>query len=105
MSLNWREIELILSELPLTGSSLQKTLQHDFHSLSWHFFHPEAGRWTLYTELGTPYSRLHALGETLSYNQTGKTAKLQRFIQFTRANLEGSKVTNVYQQPFDRLVM
>ncbi|MGE4453775.1 MAG: NFACT RNA binding domain-containing protein [Sphaerochaeta sp.] len=104
MSLNWREIALILSELPLEGSSLQKTTQHDFHSLSWHFYHPQAGRWTLYTEVGTPFSRLHELKRPISANQMGKTAKLQRFIQFCRANLEGAKVESVYQQPFDRVV-
>ncbi|MDN5332843.1 MAG: hypothetical protein PWP59_105 [Sphaerochaeta sp.] len=104
MSLNWREIALILEELPLVGSSLQHTTQHDFHSLSWHFYHPEAGKWTLYTEVGTPFSRLHELKKPISANQMGKTAKLQRFIQFCRANLEGAKVESVYQQPYDRIV-
>ncbi|MGH0054477.1 MAG: NFACT RNA binding domain-containing protein [Sphaerochaetaceae bacterium] len=105
MSLNWREITLILEELPLTGSSLQRTTQHDFHSLSWHFYHPDAGRWTLYTEVGTPFSRLHELKRPISENQLGKTAKLQRFNQFCRANLEGAKVESVYQQPYDRVVL
>ncbi|MGE4583864.1 MAG: NFACT RNA binding domain-containing protein [Sphaerochaeta sp.] len=104
MSLNWREIELILSELPLVGSSLQQTIQHDFHSLSWNFYHPETGRWTLYTEIGTPFSRLHLLTRPVTVNQQGKTAKLQRFIQFCRANLQGSKIVAVQQQPYDRLV-
>ena len=104
MSLNWREIALILEELPLLGSSLQQTLQHDFHSLSWQFYHPQAGRWTLYTEFGTPFRRLHMLTEPLQVNQRGKTAKLQRFIQFCRANLEGSKVVEVKQAAGDRLV-
>ncbi len=104
MSLNWREISLILEELPLVGSVLQQTTQHDFHSLSWHFYHPEAGRWTLYTEVGTPFSRLHQLSSPIGVNQQGKTAKLQRFIQFCRANLEGSRVEAVIQQPYDRIV-
>ncbi|MDD2394407.1 MULTISPECIES: NFACT family protein [Sphaerochaeta] len=104
MSLNWREIALILEELPLVGSSLQQTIQHDFHSLSWNFYHQQAGRWTLYTELGTPFSRLHLASEALSIAQQGKTAKLQRFIQFLRANVEGSKVIEVSQHGCDRLV-
>lgn len=104
MSLNWREIELVLEELPLQGSSLQQTLQHDFHSMSWNFYHPQVGRWTLYTEVGTPYSRMHLLSESITTTQQGKTAKLQRFIQFCRANLEGSKVVGVSQQSYDRLV-
>ena len=105
MSLNWREIALILEELPLVGSSLQQTVQHDFHSISWNFYHQTVGRWTLYTELGTPFSRLHLASEALSVAQQGKTAKLQRFIQFLRAHVEGSKVVEVFQQPFDRMVL
>ncbi|NBK24021.1 MAG: DUF814 domain-containing protein [Spirochaetia bacterium] len=104
MSLNWREIALILEELPLLDSSLQQTLQHDFHSLSWQFYHPQVGRWTLYTEFGTPFSRLHMLTESIQVSQRGKTAKLQRFIQFCRANLEGSKVVGFRQAGADRLV-
>lgn len=104
MSLNWREIALILEELPLVGSSLQQTVQHDFHSMSWNFYHPQAGRWTLYTELGTPFSRLHLASGALSVVQQGKTAKLQRFIQFLRANVEGSKVLEASQISHDRLV-
>jgi predicted ribosome quality control (RQC) complex YloA/Tae2 family protein len=40
----------------------------------------------------------------LAVQQMTKTAKLQRFIQFSRANLEGSRVVSVTQFPFDRLV-
>lgn len=104
MSLNWREISLILEELPLEGSSLQSVVQHDFHSLSWHLYHPNHGRWTLYTEVGTPYSRMHMVTRAIAVQQTGKTAKLQRFVQFCRANLEGSKITAIEQTPFDRMV-
>ena len=105
MSLNWREIALIIEELPLADSVLQGVVQHDFHSLSWNFYHFQHGRWTLYTELGTPYSRLHMATRPLAVQQFTKTAKLQRFVQFCRANLEGGKVVSVSQVPFDRLVM
>ncbi len=104
MSLNWREIALILEELPLEGSNLQSVVQHDFHALSWHLYHPSHGRWTLFTEVGTPYSRIHMATRPVAVQQGGKTAKLQRFIQFCRANLEGSKIIGVHQTPFDRMV-
>lgn len=100
MSLNWREIALIVSELPLEGSALQSVVQHDFNSLSWHFYHREVGRWTLYTEVGTPRSRLHLLSSPIAE----KTAKLQRFVQFARSRLIGSRVTACYQYPYDRLI-
>ncbi len=100
MSLNWREIALITSELPLQDSVLQNVVQHSFNALSWHFYHHERGRWILYTEVGTPHSRLHSLSEPM----TEKTAKLQRFIQFCRAHLIGSRITSCYQYPYDRLL-
>lgn len=104
MSLNWRELELILEELPLVGSSLQSVVQHDFHSLSWYLYHPSHGRWTLYTEVGTPYSRMHMTNKPITAQQMGKTAKLQRFVQFCRANLEGAKIVKAVQTPFDRMI-
>ncbi|HHT81483.1 MAG TPA: fibronectin-binding domain-containing protein [Spirochaetales bacterium] len=104
MSLNWRELALILEELPLEGSSLQSVVQHDFHSLSWHLYHPSHGRWTLYTEVGTPYSRMHMASHPIAVQQMGKTAKLQRFVQFCRANLEGARIVSVAQTPFDRMI-
>ncbi|MBI9094297.1 MAG: NFACT family protein [Sphaerochaeta sp.] len=104
MSLNWRELQLIIEELPLEGSTLQSVVQHDFHSLSWYLYHPREGRWTLYTEVGTPYSRLHMATHPIAVQQMGKTTKLQRFIQFCRANLEGAKITKVGQTPFDRMI-
>lgn len=104
MSLNWREIDLIIQELPFEGSSLQSVVQHDFHSLSWYLYHPSLGRWTLYTEVGTPYSRLHMENRPIAVQQMGKTAKLQRFVQFCRSNVEGAKITHVVQTPFDRMV-
>ncbi len=104
MSLNWRELQLILQELPLEGSTLQSVVQHDFHSLSWYLYHPSHGRWTLYTEIGTPYSRLHMATAPIAVQQMGKTVKLQRFIQFCRSNLEGAKIVKVGQTPFDRMI-
>ena len=100
MSLNWREIALIVGELPLENSLLQAVVQHTFNSLSWEFYHRQVGRWTLYTEIGTPHARLHML----TGPKRQKTEKLQRFVQFARARLIGSRVTAVYQYPFDRLV-
>lgn len=104
MSLNWREISLILSELPLEGSTIQKVTQNTFHAVTWDLYRPDHGRWRLYTEIGTPHSRLHAVTSLVAPAQRQKTPKLQRFIQFSRANLEGAKITRVDQFPGERLV-
>jgi predicted ribosome quality control (RQC) complex YloA/Tae2 family protein len=104
MSLNWRELQLICSELPLKESRLQSVVQHDFHSLSWSFHHPDEGRWTLYTEIGTPNARIHRETEKTAPTQTGKTSKLQRFIQYCRAHLEGCRIVEASTIPGDRIL-
>ena len=101
MSLNWREIELILSELPLEGSMIQKSYQIGFNGLLLELFHPQERSWLLYVEVGTPSSRLHRLSETV---KDKKTPKLQRFIQFMRAHIEGARIVGFAQLKEDRLV-
>ena len=104
MSLNWRELHLICSELPLQESKLQSVVQHDFHSLSWNFYHPQQGRWTLYTEIGTPYARIHKTSGRTAPPQSAKTAKLQRFVQYCRANIEGACISEAEAQEGDRIL-
>jgi len=94
MSLNWKELELIVSELPLVKSRIQKVIQHDFHSLSWIMHSSSAKQWTLYTEINTPYARIHKINNTIAPPQFEKTKKLQRFVQFCRSNIEGSIITD-----------
>lgn len=104
MSMNWKEIALIMTELPLEGSVIQHVTQHDFHCLSWDLYHPVQGRWTLYTEIGTPNARMHRSESAVSATQGMKTAKLQRFVQFARKHIEGSKITGWKQKDGDRMV-
>ena len=50
MSLNWKELELILSELPLKDSYIQKVTEHDIHSLTLSMFSREEKAWLLYPQ-------------------------------------------------------
>ena len=102
MSLNYREIELILSESRLDGAKIQKVIQSSFHSVTWDLYDRERGRFAFYTEIGTPLSRLHVLSPGA---KIAKTKKLQRFEQFARKNLEGSVIVSCRQMPFDRAVV
>jgi predicted ribosome quality control (RQC) complex YloA/Tae2 family protein len=105
MSLNWREIAVVVSELPLEGSLIQRVNQIGFHTLVFELHHPESGFWQLYTEFGTPTSRLHRLtGPARAYRKK-KTKKLQRFIQFMRAHIEGARIVSVTQPARDRLLV
>jgi len=100
--LNYKEIELILSESRLDGAKIQKVIQSSFHSVTWDLYDRERGRFAFYTEIGTPLSRLHILSPGA---KIAKTKKLQRFEQFARKNLEGSVIVSCRQMPFDRAVV
>jgi predicted ribosome quality control (RQC) complex YloA/Tae2 family protein len=103
MSLNWKELNLIVSELNFDNARLQGVIQHDFHSLSWIFYSSERGKWTLYSEIGTNHSRIHESKKKSTPPQYSKTKKLQRFVQYCRANLEGGKVIDAKTIEGDRV--
>lgn len=105
MSLNWREIALIVSELPLEGSIIQRIHQIGFHALVFELHHPSHGFWELYVEVGTPASRIHRISGPKRQSRRQKTPKLQRFIQYSRAHVEGSRIAAVDQPGRDRLLV
>jgi len=98
MSLNHREIDLILSELELEGSWIQKIRQPDFHSLLLDVYKPEKS-FPLYISLAPGKVRIHKL--TLSIDNP-KT--LQRFAQFLRARIGSGKIIKAQQIGTDRIV-
>lgn len=102
MSLNWKEIQLILSEIDFKGCKIQNVIQNDFHSLTWEMYSRDRGKFLFYTEIGTPDSRMHLLSQN---KKIEKTKKLQRFIQFTRKNVDGSVILECTQLPYDRCVI
>lgn len=105
MSLNWREIEAIVAELPLEGSLIQRVHQIGFHALVFELHHPKERFWELYVEVGTPSSRLHRLSGRAKEARKHKTEKLQRFIQYMRAHIEGLRIKRVEQINQDRLLI
>ena len=105
MPLNWQEIALIVSELPLEGSLIQRVHQIGFHALVWELHHPQAGFWQLYVEVGTPQARIHRITGSPSIYRRKKTPKLQRFIQYLRAHVEGGKIIGVNQPVPDRILI
>ena len=97
MSINWKELELLLSELPLEGSYIQKITEHDFHSFTLHLFSKEEKSWLLYSEIATPKTRICRTDKIRE-----KSRKNQRFVQYLKAHIIGKKITGVRQAPFDR---
>ncbi len=98
MSLNWREIDLILDELRLPGAHIQRILQPDFSSLVLELYRP-GDPFALSITLASGKTRLHRLSRAVEHPE-----KLQRFAQFLRARVKGSKILQATQLGQDRIV-
>jgi predicted ribosome quality control (RQC) complex YloA/Tae2 family protein len=98
MSLNWKEIDLILEELDLQGALIQKIRQPDFKSLLLDLYKP-GNAFPVLINLNQGHVRLHRL--------TGNNPKkvvLQRFAQFLRARINGGRITKAVQINNDRII-
>ncbi len=98
MSLNWKEIDLILDELDLTGTLIQKIRQPDFKSLLLDLYKP-GNAFPLLINLNQGNVRLHKL--------TGNNPKkvvLQRFAQFLRSRINGGRIISAAQINNDRII-
>jgi predicted ribosome quality control (RQC) complex YloA/Tae2 family protein len=98
MSLNWREIEAVLAEIPLGGSFIQKIRQPDFSSLVIDLFHPRE-HFPLYVSVAQNQNRLHRLTASVK-----NTVPLQRFAQLLRSRLKGAKIISAGQIGGDRII-
>jgi predicted ribosome quality control (RQC) complex YloA/Tae2 family protein len=102
MSLNWKEMELIIKEAQLEGSKIQAVVQNSFHAVTWELYNRERGRYSFYSEIGTQSSRINLISVN---SKPQKTKKLQRFEQYARKNLEGATIVKCYQMPHDRVMI
>ena len=98
MSLNASEINLILEELDITGSYIQKIIQPDFHTLIFSVYSPR-DRFNLLISMKPGTSRIHR-----HTGRIGKAEKLQRFAQFLRARILGGRITECSQPGNDRII-
>lgn len=97
MAVNWRELELLLSEMPLEGSFIQDVTEHSYHAFTLSLFHPEKKAFYLYSETATPHTRV-----CMTERMREKSPVMQRFTQYLKAHIRGKKITAVRQLPFDR---
>lgn len=96
--LNSNEIRLLLSELPLEGSFIQKITEHDWHSFTFHMFSRTEKAWLMYVEIANADQHFCRTGTVRK-----KSAHNQRFTQFLKARLVGSKIESVEQLAGERL--
>ena len=97
MSLNWKELELLLSEMPLRESYIQKITEHSVSSFTFSMFSRTEKAWLLFFEMAAPHASVCRTGIMRK-----KDPRMQRFTQYMNAHVVGRKVTAVHQYPYDR---
>ena len=90
-SLNWKEIDLVLSELALPGSLVQEIHQPRHDRLVLHLF--RAGQQSMMLiSLSTRFPRMHGLTEKLA-----NPGSPLRFASFLRAHIRGGRIETAEQ--------
>ena len=105
-SLNWKEIDLVLSELDLAGCLVQEVRQPAHDRIVLDLFRPRGGsaagsptRFFLLVSLSGRFPRLHAIAE-----QPPNPPKPPRFAMFLRAHVKGGRIESARQVEADRVV-
>ena len=98
MSLNWKEINLILDELKLEGSRIQKAVQSAYDVLTLKLYGREGAK-NLLISLSPNACRLH---ETVQ--KIPKTDKPLRFAQFLNSKIVNTRIEKACQLGDNRIV-
>ncbi|MCL2070347.1 MAG: NFACT RNA binding domain-containing protein [Treponema sp.] len=98
MSLNWKEINLILEELDLQGARLQKAVQNAYDLLSLKIY-GRSGAKTLLISLSPAACRLHE-----SFAPMPKHPKPLRFAEFLNSKLINGRIEEALQLGDDRII-
>jgi predicted ribosome quality control (RQC) complex YloA/Tae2 family protein len=98
MSLNWKEIDLVLSELDLVGAKIERIIQPSYDSLSLGLF--KAGRSTeLFISIAQGACRIHALSAP-----PPKPERPLRFMECLRSRIKGGRIDSIRQIGRERVV-
>jgi len=98
MSLNWKEINLILEELDLPGMQIQKAVQSSFDILSLKCYGRDGAK-NLLISINPGACRLHE-----SFHSIPKNDKPLRFAEFLNSRLINSRIEEAVQLGSDRIV-
>ena len=98
MSLNWKEIDLILKELDLEGSFIQQIVQPGYDTIAFYTY-----------KAGTPKTVLICLaGGVCRIHETKKAVpkndKPLRFMEFLKAKIKGARINSVAQVGRERII-
>ena len=98
MSLNWKEIDLILSELDLCGAKIERVIQPSFDSLSLSLY--KSGKTTeLFFSIAQGACRLHTLSSAAP-----KPDRPLRFMECLRSRIRGGRIESIIQIGDERVV-
>ena len=98
MSLNWKEIDAVLAELPLVDAFIRKVIQPDFRNLILSCYH-RSHSFDLLICLEPKSCRMHRISQP-----PPKARQAQRFMQILRSRLQGGKIIDVEHVNRDRIV-
>jgi predicted ribosome quality control (RQC) complex YloA/Tae2 family protein len=98
VSLNWREIDLLLSELDLAGSLIQQ-IQQPTHDTLVFELRARSGGLRLLLSLSNRNARLHRQSEPVA-----NPARPPRFASFLRAHVRGGRIVEASQVADQRIV-
>ena len=98
MSLNWKEVNLILEELELPGTQIQKAVQSSFDVLSLKLY-GKGGANTLLISLSPLACRFHE-----TFFSVPKNDRPLRFAEFLNSRIVNGRITEAVQLGNDRIV-
>ncbi len=98
MSLNWKEIDLILEELQLPGCHIQGIHQPSFSSLVLELYRP-GEPFLLFISLAPRATRIHRMSRSIR-----KAKKTQRFAEFLRSRIRGGRISGCEQLGNERII-
>ena len=98
MSLNWKEINLVLEELELPGMQIQKAIQSAFDLLCFKLYGKNGGK-NLLISLSPGACRLHE-----TFDSIPKNPKPLRFAEFLNSKIVNSRILEAEQLGDDRIV-
>jgi len=98
MSLNWKEINLILEELDLPGMQIQKAIQSAFDVLSLKLY-GKAGAKTLLVSLSPGACRIHE-----TFDSVPKNPRPLRFAEFLNSRIINGRIVEAVQLGDNRIV-
>jgi predicted ribosome quality control (RQC) complex YloA/Tae2 family protein len=98
VSLNWKEIDLVLSELDIVGAKIERIVQPSFDSVSLGLF--KSGRATeLFISIAQGACRLGALS-----SPPPKPKRPLRFMECLRSRVKGGRIDSIAQIGRERIV-